>query len=42
MNRPSTYKPKAENVKKLEAFLSEMKKNVKDKDLASIINEVQK
>jgi hypothetical protein len=42
MNRSSMYKPKAENVKKLEAFLSEIKTKVKDNESSKIVNDEQK
>jgi predicted RNA-binding protein len=36
------YKPKAENVKKLEAFLSEIKRNIKDKELSKMVGDEHK
>ena len=42
MNRPSMYKPKAENIQKLEAFLSKIKTKVKDNELSKIVNDEQK
>jgi len=42
MNRPAMYKPKAENVQKLEAFLSKTNKKVKDNELSKIVNDEQK
>jgi hypothetical protein len=42
MNRPTMYKPKAENVQKLEAFLSKINKKVKDNELSKIVNDEQK
>lgn len=37
MNRPSMYKPKAENVQKLEAFLSKLEKKESNGELSKII-----
>jgi hypothetical protein len=37
MNRPTMYKPKAENVQKLEAFLSKIEKKESDVELSKII-----
>lgn len=42
MNRPTMYKPKAENVQKLEAFLSEIKRNIKDKELSTMVGDEHK